>query len=86
MQFIGLSSLTTYLRFVERSYLVQGMQYQITILIQNHKSTILDVPYVPNLERAGLGPIDENSTSPRQFSMIGNAVHNHVYVIMGIKS
>ena len=62
---VYLGSLTTDLRLIECSYLVQSVKYHITILIQNHKSTILDVPYVPNLERAGLGSIDENLTSPR---------------------
>lgn len=62
------------------------MKYHITILIQNHKSPILNVPYVPSLKRAGLGPIDENPTSPWQFGMIRNAIHNYIYVITEIIS
>ena len=74
-------SLTTDLWFIECSYLVQSMKYHITILVQNHKSTILDVPYVPNLVRAGFGSIDENLTSPRQFGMIRNAIYYYIHVI-----
>ena len=62
------------------------MKYHITILVQNHESTILDVPYVPNLVRAGLGSIDENLTSPRQFGMIRNAVYYYIHVITRIIS
>lgn len=83
--YLGLS-LTTDLRFIECSYLIQSMKYHVTILIQNHKSTILDVPHVPNFERARLGSIDENLTSPRQFGMIRNTIHDYIHVITGIIS
>lgn len=62
------------------------MKYHITILIQNHKSTILDVPYVPNLERAGLGSIDENLTSPWQVGIIRDAIRYYIHVITRVVS
>lgn len=62
------------------------MQYLISILIQNHKSTILDVPYVSNLERARPGSIDENLAPPRQLVMIRNSVHYNVHIIPRVVS
>lgn len=62
------------------------MKYHITILVQNDKSTILYVPYVPNHERAGLGSIDENLTSPWQLGMIRNTIRYYIYVITRIIS
>ena len=79
-------SLTTDLGFIECSYLVQSMKYHITILIQNHISTILDVSYVPNLERAGLGSIDDNLTSPWQLGIIRDAIHYDIHGITRIVS